>query len=119
VDMTLELEPSHCQARPTIVWVAGEVDNMSARRLRACLDVAIGYGSPVVVDLERVSFVDGAGIKVLVATRKRSGELGTSFTLRRPSRAVNRVLEIAGVRDLIEVEPTSLQQPLTTTQSHR
>ena len=95
------------ERRPTVVHAAGEIDRMSAPRLGACLDVALESLGPVVLDLERVSFLDAAGIRVLVATLRRSAALGTSFTLRRPSRAVNRVLEVVGVLELIDVEPAS------------
>src|SRR5687767_2680053 len=85
------------------VWAAGEIDISTAPRLWACLDIALGGRRPVVLDLEGISFMDAAAIPVLLAARQLSTELGTSFRVRQPSRAVLRVLDIIGLCDLVDI----------------
>ena len=62
--------------------------------------------APVVLDLGRVSFMDAAGIRVLVDAHHRAARMGTTLTVRRPSPAVVRVLTIAGLLDHLHVEPS-------------
>jgi anti-sigma B factor antagonist/stage II sporulation protein AA (anti-sigma F factor antagonist) len=92
----------------SVVRVFGEIDISTAPRLWAGLDVALEDRRPVVLDLEQVSFMDAAAIPIVLAALRRSAELGTSFTVRRPSRAALRILEITGVVDLLVIDSESV-----------
>jgi anti-anti-sigma factor len=90
----------------TTVSLAGELDpatapDLQARLLELAADPAVNR---VVIDLAQISFLDSAGLRVLVsaneALRSRSAEL----VLRGPSANVRRVLEVTGLTDLISVE---------------
>jgi anti-anti-sigma factor len=88
----------------SVVWAAGEIDISTVPRVWACLGVALERRRPVVLDLELVSFMDASAIPLLVEAQRRSTELGTSFIVRRPSRAVLRVLTITGLVDLVDID---------------
>ena len=54
-----------------VVSVGGEVDVYTAPQLRAALDAQIGAGhSRLVVDLDKVDFLDSTGLGVLVGRLK-------------------------------------------------
>lgn len=80
-----------------VVSVAGELDLTSADRLRHALRMALeSHSGAVVVDVGEISFIDAAGIGVLIGGATKARETGARFALRHPSRAVTRVLSLLG-----------------------
>lgn len=77
----------------------GELDLATASVLRetlaACADEAPRH---LIVDLADVPFIDMSGLRVLVEARQRQLGSGGELLIGRPSRQVQRVLEIAGSR---------------------
>lgn len=64
------------------VSVAGEIDILSAPRLRTALDEALSDGARVVkVDFSRVEFCDCYGLGVLLAARHRAREQGAALSV--------------------------------------
>jgi anti-sigma B factor antagonist len=64
-------------------------------QLRRALSEAIDGGSmDVVVDLAEVDFIDATGVGALVAAVNPAQTVGRRLTLRAPSHAVRRILEI-------------------------
>ena len=78
MDPPLELGVEHHDGT-TVVSVAGEIDMVTAPKLRECLLTTEGN---VIVDLSAVSFFDSSGIAALVNTR--------NLTLRTPQRLVRQ-----------------------------
>jgi anti-sigma B factor antagonist len=88
------------------VRIEGEVEFATAPRLRATLlDLAQEGANPVVVDLAGVSFLDSAGISLLIQAKKRLASEGSDLVLRAPQNNIRRVLEISGVTELFRIEP--------------
>ena len=83
----------------TVLTVSGELDMMTAPKLRECL---AGTDGTVVVDLLSVSFLDSSGIAALVDARKRLTDTGGNLLLRKPEGIVRRALEIIGLAGWIE-----------------
>lgn len=90
------------EVRETVVHVEGSVDAATAPALDDAIEKARLNGIPVVVDLSAVDFMDSSGLSVLVAANGSNG--ATALVLRRPSRAVRRVLEITGLEEPFEIE---------------
>jgi anti-anti-sigma factor len=87
-----------------VVRVVGDVDAATAGVLAAVLAAAMTAGvARLIVDASQITFLDAAGVRAL------SGETGSGrrTVVRRPSRPVRRVLEVAGWADLIEAPPRS------------
>jgi anti-anti-sigma factor len=55
------------------------------------------------VDLEHVSFIDSAGIGVLVDALRAAQAHDQQFSLRSPSRETQMVLDMTGVSTLVDV----------------
>jgi stage II sporulation protein AA (anti-sigma F factor antagonist) len=48
--------------------------------------------------------MDASGIGVLVGAQRLAREIGATFTIRRPSPAVERLLKLTGVLRVVRVE---------------
>jgi anti-sigma B factor antagonist len=85
-----------------VVAVSGEVDISNADVLQATVG-AVLEGSPscVVFDLAGLTFMDSAGIAVLVG----AADTIETVKLRAPSPAVMRVVELTGLTGIFAIEP--------------
>ena len=82
--------------------VYGELDIATAPELVALLVRLRHHGHAVTVDLAEVTFMDSTGLTTLMDAHLAAQANGWSFTVRRPSPAVTRVFELAGVRSLLD-----------------
>ena len=81
-----------------ITEVGGEIDVHSAAELRDQLLRVIRRHSPcVALDLDDVTFMDWAGVEVLLATRRRARLEGGWIHVVRASPCVRRMLILAGL----------------------
>jgi anti-sigma B factor antagonist len=104
--MELDLRVQHQDDR-AIVHVGGEVDVATCPQLRDLLNEVVDQGVyHLVVDLEKVSFLDSSGIGVLVGVYRRIREHGGSLRLTGPSVAVRRVLELTRVTTVLPLSAT-------------
>ena len=85
-----------------VVVLRGEVDIHSASRFRDVVAAGIEGGvRAVVVDLSAVSFIDGAGLGVIVLTARRLGPGAVALVL--PHRGLVRVFRICGLDRLLAI----------------
>jgi anti-sigma B factor antagonist len=96
---------THPETGSHVVTVSGEVDTVTAPRLRQALEDALDSGPPaVMVDLAGVSFMDASGIGVLVSVAQQADSMNRKLTLGAPSQAVLRVLEAAGLDGVLHID---------------
>jgi len=76
------------------VTVVGELDLASAPRLSTALTPEAQGASEVVLDLERVSFIDSSALRALVVAGRNLAEAGIKLQIGPRSEVVARVLEI-------------------------
>ena len=90
-----------------VVHLVGEIDVATAPRLDRCLqhDPRIR-----VVDMSQVTFMDSSGLKVL-AIANRSRDASDRITLRAPSAAVRRVVDISGMAEWLGLAPDPSDPP--------
>jgi anti-anti-sigma factor len=62
-----------------IAEVAGDMDMSTVPRLGEHLFPLADSGQPLIVDLNRITFIDSAGLGVLIATARRAGVHGGSL----------------------------------------
>jgi anti-sigma B factor antagonist len=91
----------------TVIRLIGEIDIAVAPRLRAALDRASEQARPIVVDMERVGFIDSVGIAVLLVAANRARIAKGQFALRNPTPAAQRVLDILSLNGQLPVEHAS------------
>jgi anti-sigma B factor antagonist len=89
----------------TSISLAGELDLASARQLEECL-TAVEREQPVrmVVDLERLEFIDSTGLRLLLQADARARERGCELVLRPGEPSVQRVFEVTGALDVLRFE---------------
>ncbi|MEH0450187.1 STAS domain-containing protein [Streptomyces sp. B21-102] len=95
-----------------VLTLAGEIDYDTGPTLREALD-ASGIPRPrIVVDLNRVTFMDSTGINILIAAHRSLTDAGGWIRLAAPTEAVLRTLQIVGVDTILDCAET-LHQALS------
>jgi anti-anti-sigma factor len=92
------LNTTALEGEPPVLRVDGEIDLSTAEQLRTALEEALAADPAVVVDMAGVTFVDAAGIRVVLqvaASRNGDGPL----TLLNAAR-VKRLLDMVGLSGL-------------------
>jgi len=80
--------------------LVGEIDSYTAPALAERL----ANGPKVLtVDLAGVTFIDSSGLRILVEAHRARIDADASLTLRSPSAAVQRLLEISGLSSHLDV----------------
>ena len=90
----------------TIVTAAGEIDISTAHRLRERLFDLAASGSPLVVDLEQVGFIDSAGLSVLVGTANRAAAHGGSLYAACARPKIRKLFRLTGLDSRIPLAST-------------
>jgi anti-sigma B factor antagonist len=83
----------------TLILV-GEIDSYTAPALAERL---ADESKVLVVDLAGVTFIDSSGLRILVEAHRARIDSDASLTLRSPSAAVQRLLEISGLSSHLDV----------------
>ena len=86
-----------------LVTVAGEVDFASAAGLRERLFTLASAGRPLVADLDRVSFIDAAGLGVLAGAARRAAAHGASLQVVCARRQVRRLFGLTQLDQAVPV----------------
>jgi stage II sporulation protein AA (anti-sigma F factor antagonist) len=89
-----------------VVVIRGEIDLAVADQLDAVLARAIEAGPRITLDLRDTSFMGSTGINALVAAHNRLGQIPETIVLRDPTPAVRRVLAVAGIDHLFNLQST-------------
>jgi len=96
VQIDAHVDPSGTQ----IVTLGGELDSSNASSLAAAVaPITAQQPQRLIFDLADLSFMDSAGIAVLINTTTK-----TSVSLRNPSPIIRRVLEASGLADVLPIE---------------
>lgn len=88
----------------TVVSVAGEVDADNSDEFGSSLLDVPADSEVVLVDLSGLSFIDSSGISELVRAGEKLKSRGQKLTVRHPSDAVRRVLDITGLLEHFGIE---------------
>jgi anti-sigma B factor antagonist len=86
-----------------LVTVAGEVDFASAAGLRERLFTLAASGRPLVADLDRVSFIDAAGLGVLAGAARQAAAHGASLRVVCARRRVRRLFGLTRLDEAVPV----------------
>jgi anti-sigma B factor antagonist len=106
-DHQLSCEHSELPHGMAKVAAVGEVDQATAPKLKTELLKAIARMSPhLVIDLSGVTFIDSAGLTVILAARQRARAQGGDTYLLGPTKPVRKVLAITSLDRLFEIHET-------------
>ena len=97
--MSLSID-SHTTSNGVVrLTVAGEIDLSTCDELRAAIygSLADAGTTGLIIDLDRVTFLDSIGIRTLVQGRARAASAGITYHVTNPRSIVRRVLDVTGV----------------------
>lgn len=84
-----------------VLSVRGEIDGHTAPHLRESIKRACELGVPVALDMQQVTFMDSTGLAAVIAASGFTDGIFSSVKITRPSRQVRRLLEIAGLDEIL------------------
>jgi anti-sigma B factor antagonist len=96
------------ESSATVVSGEGELDAYAAPDLTAAFGETSGHRR-VVVDLERVSFLDSTALGLVVRAVRELGERGGEVRVVLPRSAARRIFEITTLDGVLPVSPSRSQ----------
>jgi anti-sigma B factor antagonist len=103
-----------------LIRASGELDRSTADRLSSALDAARADGVTTLLDLSAVSFIDSAGLRVLLRSALAVEAHDWAWFIVRASSRVRRVVELSGTRSRLPlVAPPSPERIATLTTAAR
>lgn len=87
------------------IRVAGEMDVARADEFLELARAGLGRCEHLRLDLAAVTFMDSSGLGVLLQIRREAADTGKLLTLRSLGPGTHRLLEVAGLKQLFEIEP--------------
>jgi anti-anti-sigma factor len=80
----------------------GELDIATAPQFEeAIVEATSNAVSELVLDLRELTFMDSTGLRTLAQANQKAGRAGTTLSIWRGSRQIERVLEISGLGPLL------------------
>jgi anti-anti-sigma factor len=86
-----------------VLHLTGEFDVATAD-LDLLADAVHDTDAMVVVDMAAVTFIDSAGLGLLVGFQSLVNQQGRAFAIRRPTRHIERVLAVSGLDRVLGTE---------------
>ena len=91
-------------SRAVVIEVSGELDLASSPALQHELERGSGSDAEVViVDLQKLEFMDSTGLSVLVRAHQRATEAGRRFGIVKGPPQVQRLLDLTGVAERLTI----------------
>lgn len=89
-----------------VVEITEEIDHHVAEKIRRKVDNEITRYMPrkTIFDFSRVSFMDSAGIGMIIGRYKMMKLIGGSLEIVNVSKTVRRILEMSGINKIIPME---------------
>lgn len=96
----------HFGGHETVVSVRGDVDPLSAPTLGAVMSAQIDRARqrPLVLDLAGLTFMDAAGLTVIVGAVNRLAEQSERLVVRSTPNCTRRIMDITGITDFVTLD---------------
>lgn len=99
-----EVQSDACDGQ-VVLRLVGELDCATAPRLEDAVDRFGAQGVPrLVFDLSALRFIDSSGLHQFVRAHKRQRDAGGELVLRAPTANTMRVLDIAGLSNVMTID---------------
>ena len=95
----------------TVVYMDGRFDFGSRKVFKEAIDHATDEGNPVVLELEKVTFVDSSALGLLVICHQNFKNKKIPFYLVNPQTYVKQVLDLANIAKMIPIFQTLAEVP--------
>lgn len=94
-----------------ILHLDGRFDFGARKTFKEAIDSAVETGNPVVLDLEKVTFVDSSALGLLVISHQNLKNKKIFFYLVNPQAYVKQVLDLANIGKMIPTYQTFAEIP--------
>lgn len=98
------MDIKHEYAPQTLVAkISGEIDHHTANALKEDLDreIALRNIKNLILDFDKVSFMDSSGIGVVVGRHKKISALGGRLLIIRTSPQIDKIFELSGLKKIL------------------
>ena len=101
-----DIVKSTASGKSLTIFLEGDIDHHSARRIRSRIDTKVYIQRPdeVVLDLSKVCFMDSSGLGLILGRYAKAMELGIAFKVANPTPEIRRILDLAGTERLMKIE---------------
>jgi len=86
------------------VFLDGEIDMDVTEKAKEVIIPLIEAGKEVHINLNNVQYMDSSGISVLIESHQKANELGTKVTLKEISKSVLKVIMMAKLEQILNIE---------------
>ena len=85
--------------------ICGDIDHHTAKIIKKQIDSEIFVHRPnaVLLDLERVDFMDSSGLGLILGRYQLATKLGVAFALYEPTPSVVKLLKLSGCDKIINI----------------
>ncbi|MCF6411806.1 STAS domain-containing protein [Pseudalkalibacillus salsuginis] len=109
--MNLQIQKKDTDDHIDELVLIGEVDAYTAPKLKeTLLEAAQKQGQKIIVNLSGVQYMDSTGLGVFVGALKSSQQSGSTLTLTGMTERVERLFEITGLTEVINIENTQEEE---------
>ncbi|MBO4468438.1 MAG: anti-sigma factor antagonist [Clostridia bacterium] len=86
--------------------LSGEIDHHSALGLRRAIDSSIELNMPslVILDFERVSFMDSSGIGLIMGRYKNLSKRGASLNICGVNPRLYKMMHLSGIERIVRID---------------
>ncbi|MDR2521312.1 MAG: STAS domain-containing protein [Spirochaetaceae bacterium] len=99
----MEIEKSADGGSVTLA-VRGRLTAVTAEALSGAVEAALGETQKLILDFAEMEFLASAGLRVIIAARKKLDASGGALVLRNVSAPVMEVFELVGLDDILTFE---------------
>ncbi len=87
-------------------FLSGEIDHHAAREIRLSIDERIQtlYPGLLILDFEKVTFMDSSGIGLIMGRYRSMQSIGGKVTVKNAQKPLLRVMRLAGLEKLVRFE---------------
>ena len=88
------------------VYLEGELDHHAAKTVRAEIDEAVEFNMPklLILDFDRVTFMDSSGIGLVMGRYKNLKKSGATLNLTNLPSNIYKVMKLAGIEKLAKID---------------
>ena len=96
----------HKKDKTLLIKLTEEIDHHTTEKIRRIADYEIERHIPrkVVFDFDKVSFMDSAGIGLVLGRYKNASMLGAKVDLINVNKSVYKILKMSGIVKLIQIK---------------
>tara|TARA_B100001057_G_scaffold300887_1_gene301062 strand:+ start:198 stop:497 length:300 start_codon:yes stop_codon:yes gene_type:complete len=86
------------------VFLDGEIDMDVTEKAKEVIMPLIESGKEVHINLNNVQYMDSSGISILIESHQKANELGTKVILKEISKSVLKVIMMAKLEQILNIE---------------